>query len=97
MYAHGIDIFHIAYDDACIVLVTHDLILEFLPAYNTLFDEHMAYPRSFKPPLCYFKKLFFCICDTSSCASESICGADNKWKTKFTYQRLSFLKCIHRF
>mmetsp|Transcript_103902 Transcript_103902/g.294061 ORF Transcript_103902/g.294061 Transcript_103902/m.294061 type:complete len:331 (+) Transcript_103902:2757-3749(+) len=39
--AHGIEVFHVTHRDAIVVRVAHDLVLELLPALQTLVHDHL--------------------------------------------------------
>ncbi len=42
MHADRVDVLHVTYGDAVVVTVTHDLVLDFLPAGHAALDEHLA-------------------------------------------------------
>ena len=43
VHAYRVEVFHIADGDAVVIAVTHDLVLDFLPAGHAALDEHLAY------------------------------------------------------
>src|SRR4030042_1164854 len=41
VHSHGVDVFHVAYDDAIICGITHHFIFEFLPTQKAFLDQHL--------------------------------------------------------
>ncbi len=41
VYAHGVYVLHVTYRNAVVELVAHDLVLDFFPVFEVLFDEYL--------------------------------------------------------
>jgi len=76
MDAHGIKVLHVADDDAVVLGIPHDLVLELLPAQDRLLDQHLVDPRVDEPTPGDVDELLLVVGDAPARASQRVRRAD---------------------
>ncbi len=76
VYAHGIQVLHVADDDAVVVAVPHHLVLVLFPSEDRFLDEDLVYAGVGKTPGTDLLQLGFVIGYAATRSSEGVGGPD---------------------
>ena len=72
MDPYRVEVFHIADGDAVVIAVTHDLVLDFLPASHTALDEHLAYHGVVEAFDDNLNEFFLILCNTAAGTAHGV-------------------------
>ena len=75
MDADRVNVFHIAHGDAVVVVVAHDLVLDFFPPGDAAFNEHLMDTAAAQADRCDFAKLLLVVGKTAAAAAERVSRA----------------------
>ena len=78
--ADGVEILHVADDDAVVRAVAHDLVLDFLPPGDALFQKHLADHAELEPLAADVAELLEGVRNASARAAERVGGAHDDRK-----------------
>ena len=78
MHADRVEVLHVADGDAVIVAITHDLILDFLPACDAAFNENLSNHTVFEPFDDRFDEFFLIFSNAAARAAHGISRAHNQ-------------------
>ena len=74
--AHGVEVLHVADDDAVVRGIPHDLVLVLLPSEDALLDEDLMDPGVGESAGADVLQLLLVVGDASAGSSEGVCGSD---------------------
>ena len=77
MNADRVEVFHRADGNYIALLITHYLILDFLPTCDTPFNKNLSDRRKFKSVCSNFTKFVLVINDTAACTAECKCRTND--------------------
>ena len=73
---HGVEVLHVADDDAVVRGIPHDLVLVLLPSEDALLDEDLVDPGVGESAGADVLQLLLVVGDASAGSSEGVCGSD---------------------
>ena len=76
MDSHRVEVLHVAYDDAVVGGIAHDLVLVLLPAEDALLDQDLVDPRIGESAGADLPQLLLVVGDASAGSSEGVGGSD---------------------
>ena len=95
MDTQRVEVFHVTYGDTVVETVAHHFVFHFLPAFQTLFHQHLRREReSF---LGQYVQFFFVVAETRAQTSQCVCGTDDDRITQFLGGTACILDILYRF
>jgi len=94
VHAHRVQVFDRAHDDAVVLAVAHHLHLEFLPADNRLFDQHLASGAGVQPALDDGDELVLVVGNAAAGAAQREGRPDDGRKTDHRLHLQRFLHAV---
>ncbi len=90
VHTHGVDVFHVTDNDAGIICIPHDLILNLCPAEHAFFNKHLIDAAAPEPAFRNLKELFFCAGNSAAGTAKGVSRADDQGQAEFPNNLFGF-------
>ena len=92
MYTHRVQILHAADDNAVVLAVSDNLVLNFLPACHRLLQQYLPDGALLHTHLAEVLQLLVVVGDSAACTAECVCRSDDNRVSYFPNKFLTFLQ-----